>query len=251
MTARVRLSEGVDQSKVPDFIKQLSFEEREILKMNLVSQIAGFFDDNNRLVLKGQATSERFRCLAETLRSLTPHSETIPSNGIAYRGRPRWVTSDMMVSLQAEAMLKRNETIDRSDHLVGCGGLIADAVSVAPDILDFVSEYVGPVSPTGIASYLFYDRPGPGIHPHVDTNVFSVNLMLMLRHDYQSDLGSSSATVVFPAQSDPESYRLQVGEVMIMHGSSVIHTRSVLQEGEVIHLLTIGFKRLFNDEMAG
>jgi len=50
--------------------------------------------------------------------------------------------------------------------------------------------------------------------------------------------------LVFPAYREPEIYRLQVGEVMVMHGSSVIHTRTRVQLGETVHLLTLGFSRV-------
>lgn len=230
--------------QILEFIRCLSLEERQVMKSMLSNQIVNYFDKNNSLVLDEELTLERFHLFAEMLRMITPHSDTIPTNGIAYCGCPAWVTENLLISLQEEAYRRREQPLDRLDHFLGCGGPTADALSVSPEVLEFVAKYVGSVSPTGIASYLYYDHPGLGIRPHVDTEVFSVNLMLMLRHEFDADL-EPSATVVFPAYCKPEHYHLQVGEAMIMYGSSVIHTRSIVQHGEDIHLLTIGFNRIF------
>lgn len=230
-------------SRMDAFIGSLSIGERRALKLRLSDQIAGFFDAGNRLRDDDPAQRARFDLLARTLHGLTPDAGTIPANGIAYRGRPDWLTPALLHELQREAGQRRELPLDRIDHYLGCGGRHADLLSVSPQILDFVGAQVGPVAATGIASYLYYDRAGLGIRPHVDTEVFSVNLMLMLRHAHTPGV-EPSATVVFPAGRHAEHYRLQPGEVMLMHGSSVIHTRSPVQPGEDIHLLTIGFNRL-------
>ena len=239
----VKASGGVSV-QMSEFIRCLSPEERQVMKSLLSDQIVDFFDSSNSLLVNESMTVERFHLLAEMLKHITPHSDTIPVNGIAYYGHPAWITAELLTNLQEEACQRRDQPLDRVDHFLGCGGSIADALSVSSEVLEFVTEHVGLVSPTGIASYLYYDRAGLGIRPHVDTEVFSVNLMLMLRHECKEGL-EPSATVVFPAHSEPERYHLQVGEVMIMHGSSVIHTRSIVQHGENIHLLTIGFNRVF------
>jgi hypothetical protein len=223
-----------------EFLDQLTVQERQVMKSMMSGGITGFFDDRNAIVLPDEERAEQFHTLAEMLRVLTPHHSTIPPNGIAYYGRPSWATPEVIEALQVEAQKRRHAPLDRTDHYLGCGGAVADALSVSPELVDFVGEHVNGVVATGIASYLYYDRAGTGIRPHVDTDVFSVNLMLMLRHDHGDGVEPSS-TVVFPARREPERYRLQVGEVMIMHGSSVIHTRTVVDASEVVHLLTIGF----------
>lgn len=227
-------------------LKTLSHEltpiERTILKSRLSGKIPYFFDANNHLRVADGDDFVRFNLLAEALRTINIDFESIPANGIAYRGTPEWVTAELITQLREEAIKRRHEPLDRTDHFLGCGGAIADLLSTDPTVLKFVTQNVGPVLPTGIASYLYYDRPGLGIKPHVDTDVFSVNLMLMVRHDCAEGT-SPSATVVFPAWHHPESHRLSVGEVMLMHGGSVVHTRSIISPEEVVHLLTIGFKR--------
>lgn len=228
--------------RLASFIATLSGAERRALKLSLSDRIPSFFDASNTLRDGGPEQLAQFRLLATTLRALTPHAHTIPPNGIAYYGRPAWLGPVLLARLQAEAKIRRELPLDRIDHYLGCGGPHADALSVAPAVIAFVSAAVGPVRATGIASYLFYDRAGLGIRPHVDTEVFSVNLMLMLRHVHGAEV-EPSATVVFPGDGEMERYRLQPGEAMLMHGSSVIHARSLVQPTEDIALLMIGFNR--------
>ena len=225
-----------------DFVQELSDDEKSLMKLNLSEQIPLYFDQQNRLLKNDASFLRRFHALAELLRHLTPDSASIPANGIVYRGFPDWLSVAMLANLQEEAYQRRDLPLDRTDHFLGCGGAYADRLSVDPRVQAFMRELIGPMEATGIASYLYYDHAGLGIRPHVDTEVFSVNLMLMLRHECRGDF-IPSATVAFPADGEPEEYRLRVGEVMVMHGSSVIHTRSLVQQGEDIHLLTIGFNR--------
>jgi hypothetical protein len=241
--ARQAIRQDAAAGSINRFIDSLSNDERHAMKMRLSDRISSFFDGNNLLRSGDDSMRAQFDILASTLHALTPNAHTIPANGVAYRGYPAWLTPNLLRDLQQEAEQRRELPLDRIDHFLGCGGRCADVLSVSPNILDFVSAHVGPVQATGIASYLYYDRAGLGIRPHVDTEVFSVNMMLMLRHDCPQNV-MPSATVVFPAYRDSEHYRLQIGEVMLMHGSSVIHTRSLVQPGENIHLLTIGFNRI-------
>jgi len=222
------------------FIDSLSSDERRVFKSVLSSQIPRFFDDKNRLTLSDNEATREFRILSEALRYLSPQSKQIPFNGVAYFGRPSWVTDDLLGRLQEEAQKRRMQPLDRTDHFLGCGGALADQTSTSTTLCDFVAQHVGPCQPTGIASYIYYDKPGLGIRPHVDTDVFSVNVMLMLKHQH-SDLGEQSATVIFPSDGCTQYYRLAIGEVMVMYGSSVIHARTLLAEAEQVHLLTFGF----------
>ena len=230
------------QANVPisRFISRLTADERDVMREQLSSRIAGFFDAKNELALTKEKTGRQFDELARLLRYFGPKGGDVPANGIGFRGFASWLTPELLQRLRAEADVRRSEPLDRIDHFLGCGGRIADELTVAPSVTEFIEEHIGPVIPTGVASYLFYEKKGLGIRPHVDTNIFSVNLMIMLRHDVSET--ERSATVVFPSASSAEQHRLEVGEVMILYGSSVVHTRSLLAEGETVHLLTIGYR---------
>jgi hypothetical protein len=221
-------------------IATLTTDERHAMREHLSSRIAGFFDARNELVAADEGAERQFDELASTLRLLGPKRGEVPANGIAFRGFAWWLTPELLGQLRAEADVRRTEPLDRVDHFLGCGGRIADQLTVSPTLLRFIETHVGSIRPTGVASYLFYERKGLGIRPHVDTDIFSVNLMIMLRHDVLSM--ERSATVVFPSSTSAEQHRLEVGEVMILYGSSVVHTRSLLAAGEKVHLLTIGYR---------
>lgn len=226
-----------------NFLEALSANEKKILKAKLSKGIPSYFDDNNYPNFSDTYSEEKFNILANTLRLISPMGEMTPRNGIIYRGFPSWLDSNILERLQNEAILRRDQPLDRVDHFLGCGGVVADQLSVDKRIVDFVGECVGrKVKATGIASYLYYDKPGLGIRPHVDTDVFSINMMLMLKHDSESH-ENSSATLIFPHSSIVECYRLKIGEVMLMYGGAVIHSRSIIQDEENICLLTIGFNQ--------
>lgn len=229
--------------QIDSLINSLTREERSVLKSKLSSKVPKFFDDENRLITLEKKGLAEFQFLAEVLHRLSPHHFEIPENGIVYKGFPEWLTPALLQKLQTEAVHRRFKPLDRIDHFLGCGGEIADELSTAQEVLLFVEKHVGKVEPTGIASYLYYDEKGLGIKPHVDTDVFSINLMIMLKHDIDSAY-EPSATLVFPKNGIQESYRLKIGEVMIMYGGNVVHARSIIQETENVHLLTIGYNRI-------
>ena len=223
------------------YFQSLAPEEKSILKSKLSSRIPQFFDEKNQLKSDTDLDVKQFNYLATALLKISPDHQNIPNNGIAYKGKPSWITDNLLKELQNEALARRKQPLDRIDHFLGCGGKHADLLSVNQEILKFVSNHVRKrVKPTGIASYLYYDKPGLGIRPHVDSDVFSINMMLMLKHEYKQNF-EPSVTRIFPANSEMESYQLSIGEVMIMHGGAVIHTRSTIKEFENVHLLTIGF----------
>lgn len=222
------------------FVDNLNFEEKILLKNKLSGQILEFFDSENNLV---SHKKKHFDILASLLRQLTLNFNTIPYNGVSFRGYPEWLDNKLLSELIVEADIRKDKPLDRTDHYLGCGGNIADELSVNKNVINFVENFVGKVKPTGVSSYIYYDREGTGIKPHIDTAVFSINMIIMLKHEYDSEK-SKSSTNIFPAYSSPEKYYLNIGEVMIMHGSSIVHTRSIIKKNEKVHLLTIGFNRL-------
>ncbi|MCH5716676.1 hypothetical protein [Niabella hibiscisoli] len=224
-----------------NFIDTLDDDERSILKTALSQKIDRYFDSNNHLQINSEDERNQFDQLAMSLKRLSVHSNIIPADGILYQGFPAWLNEELLQKVITEGEGRRLEPLEQIDHFLGCGGLIADELSVSAELLMFIQNLVPVVvSPTGIASYIYYDQEGAGIRPHVDTDVFSLNLILMLKHEVSSSY-MPSATIVFPAFMEPQSFRLKVGEVLIMYGGNVIHTRSRIAPGEIVHLLTIGF----------
>lgn len=233
-----------DLIKIRTLVDTLNSDEKQIYKSLVAGEIPECFDNNHRLRARSDNDQTKFTKISHLIRWLTPFHESIPCGGVSFLGTPPWLDNDLLCLLQNEAESRLEAKMDRGDHYLGCGGSIADALSSSQQIINFVSEHVGTVKPTGIASYLFYSLPGSGIKPHVDSEVFSVNLMLMLKHVPPAYTKDTSSTVVFPAGMDAVDYKIPVGYVMLMHGSSIVHSRTPLHAGEEIHLLTIGFNRV-------
>jgi hypothetical protein len=184
-----------------------------------------------------------FDTVAETLARMQPYSKRIPRNGIAYRGRPAFMTPDLLADLQEEARTLRPSAKRFEEHFLGCGAPLANELAVSQQLVSFVREYAGEVEPTGIASFLYYDEPGQGIDPHIDTEIFSLNVLLMLEHNYSDQL-AQSALIVFPPFGEPERLDLVPGEVVVMFAGSVAHGREAMKDCESVSILTFGFHPL-------
>lgn len=189
-----------------------------------------------------EAAAAAFDTVSDTLSKLQPYSKRISHNGIAYRGRPEFMTTELLEALQTEAQDLRPSAIRCDEHFLGCGAPIANKLAVSPELTSFVKANAGDVKPTGIASYLFYDEVGQGIDAHIDTDIFSLNVLLMLQHRYRSS--DRSALVLLPSRSVPERLELEPGEIVIMFAGSVAHGRERLKQHEAVSILTFGFHPL-------
>lgn len=165
--------------------------------------------------------------------------------GLRYHGPAPIITEDLLRSLQAEA-----EEQEEISHRTGVqelspGGPVAVAFSSAPEVLDFVSKAVGHrVFPTEIGSYLFYNHTGDYLYPHVDTEVFAVNLIVMLKHDLPEGvpLPDGSCLLVWEAGKGERRVPLAVGEVAVLLASGTVHGREAIRDGEKVTIVTVGFQ---------
>lgn len=222
-------------------LEVLTLEERVAYKTALSTRISSFFD-NTTCTFRDphdDAICIDFDRLSHLLLVLTASNKPIPQSGVAYFGKVHWLTELLVSSLSKELDQSAEKMLDRGDHMLGCGGILADRLATCEEIKCFVGEHVGAVMPTGVASYLRYANPNSGIRPHIDTEIFSVNLMIKLRHLTKS-IGRS-VTVIWPTAREPAIYDIEVGEVMILYGSAVVHARTPIKPDEFVDLLTIGF----------
>lgn len=183
-----------------------------------------------------------FNTITETLVGLQPYRDRIGANGIAYRGRPPFMTDKLLMSLQSEAVELRPHAHRFDEHFLGCGAPTANALAASDQLSAFVTQFAGDVQSTGVASFIYYDEPGQGIQPHVDTEVFSLNVLIMLGH--KRVLGKNSALVIFPPRGEEERIDLMDGEMVIFFAGSVPHGREPIQVGESVSILTLGFSPL-------
>lgn len=187
-----------------------------------------------------QSSARSFDAVSNTLARLQPYSSRMTDGGVAYYGRPPFMTDELLSALQEEASSLRPEAIRSDEHFLGCGAPIANRLALSADLLDHVQAHAGTVEATGVASFLYYDEEGQGIEPHIDTDIFSLNVLLMLHHEHQIDPPSS--LVVFPPNESARRYHLTPGEMLILFAGSIAHGREKMKRGESVGILTFGFQ---------
>jgi hypothetical protein len=178
--------------------------------------------------------------VSEALELLCPYEVDDP-RGAQYRGRPALVTDELLGSLIAEAQEVGATAVPFDEHYLGCGGPIADRLATSPELTALVRSVVPGAEPTGIASYLFYKDAGQGIIPHIDTDIFSLNVLLMLAHETPADPVTTSALYMHYPDGTDERFQLTPGEVVIFLAGTQAHSRTPIAEGERVTILTFGF----------
>ncbi|MEV5410106.1 hypothetical protein AB0K60_14880 [Thermopolyspora sp. NPDC052614] len=194
-----------------------------------------------RLVPDKQAGSEAGRtAVSEALELLCPYDVPDP-RGVQYRGRPAFLTDDLLGVLIDEAEQVGRTAVPFDEHYLGCGGPVADRLATSRELAELVAGVVPKAVATGVASYLFYRDPGQGIIPHIDTDIFSLNVLMMLVHDHPPGDPSPSALYMhFPDGTD-QRLQLTPGEVVIFLAGTQAHSRTPIAENERVTILTFGF----------
>lgn len=212
----------------------------------LASFVATIANTARRLCPHGQFPTDPrelqlFRTALRVLSDVQGHPRMTP-NGVLYRGRPDFVTDELLEALRVEARDEvRPRAIWQRGHRLGVGGTLGDRLATGDALRSLVESCGGPVDATGVASFLFYEEEGAGITAHVDSDVFSINVNLILRHDATGE----RRTRFFLFHGDGktrEEMILEPGDLLVTFGDSVLHGRSPLAAGEVMTNLTIGFQ---------
>jgi hypothetical protein len=222
------------------FSDKLTPAERANFKLLLGLAAGGLAPDFKRPEHASQANA--FDVVSDSLVKMQPYSARVANNGVAYRGRPTFLDDDLLSALQGEAAELRASAIRFDEHFLGCGAPLANKLSLSSELSDVVRAHAGDVQSTGVASFLYYDEPGQGIDPHIDTDIFSLNVLLMLSHRRQKV--GNSCLVLLPPRSEPERLDLEEGEMVIFFAGSVAHGRERVVNGEAITVLTFGFHPL-------
>jgi hypothetical protein len=164
-----------------------------------------------------------------------------PTTGVYYHGRPGWMTDDLLVALQSEAAVQRPDArlIKRQFHVAA--GPCGSGLARSPEMLGLIARHAVPAIADGPANYLYYERPGDGIDPHVDTHEFDLNTLVLLAHSWQSE--QASRLVLFPHGPERRlEFPLAPGELVLFRATGVIHARSGVAEGETVCNLGIGYQ---------
>lgn len=214
----------------------MDLEERGRLKILLAAAVAellpgGAMPDN-------PTTLSALQAAVSTIAKMQPHRDRVPSNAVVYRGRPEWMTTPILEGLREESAALRPGAVRFHDHYVVSGARLASEVARSASLTALIRHHVGPVAPTGKANYLYYDEEGLGIEPHLDTEDFSLNVILMLEH-IRSE--TPSALVLYPSALPPERIYLEPGEMIVFFADSIIHARERMKPGETIRIAAFGF----------
>jgi hypothetical protein len=159
---------------------------------------------------------------------------------VRYRGRPDWLTEPALAALVDESARLRASAGDVGRQAHSPAGPVARGFARSTRLLDLVTGHAGPVRPSGNANYLYYDKAGAGIDPHIDSPDFPWQVLLMLTHSGYGERRSS--LVVFPdGPSNPVPVVLDPGELVLFRAASVYHGRTNAIEGERLVLLGVGY----------
>lgn len=220
--------------RLADLHGSLSPAEQANLKLILGLSAGHLVPERDPRSLRGRGA------VSEALELLCPYEVSNP-RGAQFRGRPELMTDELLTTLIAEAEEVGASAVPFDEHYLGCGGPVADKLATSPELTALVRSVVPGAEPTGIASYLFYRDAGQGIIPHIDTDIFSLNVLLMLAHETPADATSASALYMHYPDGSEERFQLTPGEVVIFLAGTQAHSRTPIAEGERVTILTFGF----------
>lgn len=166
-----------------------------------------------------------------------------PSDGVYYVGRPPWLTASLLAALRREAVEQRPTAEHIRAQYFGDTGPVARTLVESAELARFVSENSAPAVASGFANYRYYDIPESQVRPHVDSDDFALNLLIMLEHSYR--LERRSGLLLFPrGPGEPIAIQLEPGEVILFNARDVIHARTPISNNgdETAANLGIGFR---------
>lgn len=220
--------------RLADLHGSLSPAEQANLKLILGLSAGHLVPEQDPRSLRGRAA------VSEALELLCPYEVADP-RGAQYRGRPELLADGLLSTLIAEAEEVGRTAVPFDEHYLGCGGPVADELATSAELTELVRSVVPGAEPTGIASYLFYRDAGQGIIPHIDTDIFSLNVLLMLAHQLPEGGTTPSALHMHYPDGTQERFQLTPGEVVIFLAGTQAHSRTPIAEGERVTILTFGF----------
>ncbi|MDB5141176.1 MAG: hypothetical protein JWR12_3092 [Mucilaginibacter sp.] len=225
------------KNKIEQFAETLTPGERAGLKLLLANAVAETIDAG---LLKNESIAAKaYKTCVASINRLQSHKDLIPYNGVVYRGYPDFFTDETLSELINESELFRNSAIKFHDHFVVSNAPFAKKIASSTELHKLLSDSVGDIVPTGKANYIYYDEIGLGIEPHIDNEDFSLNVILMLKHEYAN---SQSALVLYPIDKVPEKIFLKPGELVIFFADSIIHARERMSKDEKLTIVAFGFK---------
>lgn len=226
--------------------ESLSPAERDNLKYRLSIVARNCIKENFELPDDQESRLKLYKTL-DCLQAIQPYRKRVPSHGIAWRGRPTFLTDEFLWALRAEARTLRksakfnfNQFIARVE--TSNSSALCERLADSRELLEIVERYAGPCTPSHVTSYIYYDAAGQCSRPHVDNYFTSVTAMLVLEHACAKPLLSMSHSVTYWADREPFMYHLVPGEMAIFFGASTLHGRTPVVAGEKVCSLLVSYR---------
>jgi hypothetical protein len=214
-------------------------QEREILKTVLTFAASELVPEGG---LPIEAARRDALCnITSALAGLQPYAHLVPRGGISYRGRPDFMTDDLLRRLRIESRELRCAVDHGDPRCLGLrGGPVIDALARSREMTALIERHTAPVAAGRKANYLYYEVVGSRSEAHVDSGIFAINANIMLEHTG----GAARGSFLYVIAPDGELTRIvfEPGEIVIIFAGSVVHGRAPLLAGEYVNNVTIGFE---------
>jgi hypothetical protein len=227
------------KDKIEQLAETLTPAERACLKLILANAVAESIGGD--ILASETAKAQAFKTCVASITRLQSHKDLIPNNGVIFKGTPNFLTEENLQNLQRESELFRPKAVRFHDHLVVTDAPIAKEFALSSELNLLLSNEIGTIEPTGKANYIYYDEIGMGIEPHIDNEDFSLNVIMMLKHEYHT---TQSALVLYPFNQPAEKTFLKPGELIAFFADSIIHSRERMSKDEKVTIVAFGFKPL-------
>jgi hypothetical protein len=187
-------------------------------------------------------------------RSLLSRLAVHRSSRYALLGCPGFIDKERLAQLVEEAQTQRGDAsfiegqVGQAGQGHGMPGPVARRLAVDRGWRRLLEPTLGggPRLPC-TAGYLYYERPGARISPHVDYPNFAINILVLLEHEWPPG-ATGSALVVHPAGNPPVRVNLAAGEAIALEAYGLVHEREAMCEGERLTMLTLGYGGLAEPE---
>ncbi len=182
-----------------------------------------------------------FRLAQAALYELRQGRKNLREDGILYKGRPAFMTDDLLQAMQREMEEQQQTAIrDRWQQFLARSGPVVQSVADHPALRAMIDDLVGPVQQHAEITCLFYDAVGAEIRPHVDVDQFSVNANVLVSHTAASR--RESEFVLYPVEGEPRRLHFEPGELILFYADCIVHARTPIAEGEKVRAVSIGFR---------
>ncbi len=234
-----------DQNElIHSLLSQLNENEVDALKYRLSIEAVKLLSDDNI----GNVQTARFNQLLTNLVSIHHYRDRIPKYGLVYKGRPDFMTDNLVEKLLQESMQFKADSRKNLDQYIyqvetDNNSTYAEQLAGSEQLHQLVNKYAGPSLPSFVTNYLYYNQKDQWSRPHVDNAFTSITVMVGLKQSSKSGSHHQlSSSFIYWPNKPKFSYQLQPGEMAIFFGAAVLHGRTKLGEDEDTLSLLMSFR---------